>query len=207
MMRKKLLGGFFKIIVVILLSVIAVSLMLLVLKNYGLTSNRLNGLFILKTKPVVSTPTPTNTTIPTPTPKPEYSVTFLTHPDVSNMYEKPVFVDVKIKNFSVTPFITGLRVESCDFIDATNTNRRSATGLVTGGDFQKAIKPGEERVLSHQQLFLDAGGMSGLNAKGQLCNYDASGNYGCSMVKGLKIVSCEISISGVQDFSTKTVSF
>lgn len=153
--------------------------------------------------PVIPTPIVVNS----PSPSPKYVVTFIKQPDVSKLYEEPIFVDVKIKNISAEPFITGLRINNCSFVDGNNITRQSATQIGGGVDFKKAILPGEERVLSNQQFTLDAGGMTGLNAKGQNCEYDLQGNYVCKMVKGLKLVSCDTYITGVEDTEQTQVSF
>jgi hypothetical protein len=143
----------------------------------------------------------------TPTPSPMYSVTFLKTPNVEKIWTEPNLVDIKIKNISVKPFITGLYINSCNFTDDTNTARQSDTQLGGGGNFKNAILPGEERILTNQQLSLDAGGITGLNAKGQECDYDANGKYSCKTVKGLMILNCKVHITGGEDSSPTIVNF
>ena len=187
-----------KIIILIIITAVISSLITYTFTKKSIQVDKLNIIQILKKYDN------SITLIPTEKPNPKYSVSILDTPITTGIFS----LRMEIKNISITPYMTGIYLRECEFIDEKENKHKGSLDSPVGGygienKFLKAILPNESQVIDFNNLNIDVLGGGGVDRSGKAkvrCQYDNKGDKICSPIEGLKIEKCMAYTSTSSDY-------
>jgi|SRR3989344_4873289 len=175
--------GFAPLLIIALVALVGVSAFFALSKKFPTVD---------KLTKVLETPTSTSTPNPTATPAPQYTVEVLSSTTAKQEAPQDVTIKVKLSNFGVTPFITNFAFSECKFVDGDGKGHEGR--FMMEKSFEKAISPGTLQTFSltgQAEVNGYEHHVSGLRR----CDYQASGEKVCSVLKDVRVKSCSAYIT------------